>query len=136
VGLVIDTSALVSVERSERALEEALSDLDEETVALPAIVYAELLAGVQLAETPARAAARRAKVDALTKRVPVVPFGPAAAERWAEVFAALQRAGTPIPANNLVVASTALELGFGVLVGPRDEVHFRRVAGLRVERID
>ena len=67
--------------------------------------------------------------------MPVVPFGPGAAERWAEIFAALQRAGTPIPANDLVVAATALELDFGVLVGPRDEVHFRRVTGLRVERI-
>jgi tRNA(fMet)-specific endonuclease VapC len=135
VGLVIDTSALVTAERSGRGLDEALSELGEETVALPTIVYAELLAGVQLADTPPRAAARRAKIDALAKRVPMVPFGPAAAERWAEVCAALQRAGTPIPANDVVVASTALELGFGVLVGPRDEAHFRRVVGLRVERI-
>jgi tRNA(fMet)-specific endonuclease VapC len=135
VGLVIDTSALVAAERSGRGLVEVLSELGEETVALPAIVYAELLAGVQLADTPPRAAARRAKIDALAKRVPVVPFGAAAAELWAEVFAALQRDGTPIPANDLVVASTALELGFGVLVGPLDEAHFRRVAGLRVERI-
>jgi tRNA(fMet)-specific endonuclease VapC len=136
VGLVIDTSALVAVERSGRGLPDTLSGLGEETVVLPAIVLAEVLAGVQLADEPARAAARRAKIDALTKRVPVVPFGAAAAEHWAVVFAALQRAGTPIPANDLAVASTALELGFGVLVGPRDEAHFRRIAGLRVERID
>jgi tRNA(fMet)-specific endonuclease VapC len=135
MGLVIDTSALIAVERGQLALDEALSGVGDDAVALPAIVYGELLAGVGLADTPARAAERRAKIDALTKRVPVVPFGPAAAERWAEVFAALQRAGTPIPANDLVVASTALELGFGVLVGPRDEAHFCRVTGLRVERI-
>jgi tRNA(fMet)-specific endonuclease VapC len=136
LGLVIDTSALVAFERSGRGLPDALSKLGEETVVLPAIVLAEVLAGVQLADTPARAAARRAKIDALTKRVPVVPFGPATAEHWAAVFAALQRAGTPVPANDLTVASTALELGFGVLVGPGDEAHFRRIAGLRVERID
>jgi tRNA(fMet)-specific endonuclease VapC len=100
VGLVIDTSALVAFERSGRGLTDALSKLGEETVVLPAIVLAEVLAGVQLADTPARAAARRAKIDALTKRVPVVPFGPATAEHWAAVFAALQRAGTPIPAND------------------------------------
>lgn len=135
MGLVIDTSALVAIERSERGLTETLSSLGHEEVALPAIAFAELLAGVRLADTPARAAARRAKVDALVKRVPVVPFGPSTAERWAAIFATLQRAGTPIPANDLAVASTALELGFGVLVGPRDEAHFRRVAGLRVERV-
>jgi tRNA(fMet)-specific endonuclease VapC len=135
MGLVIDTSAIVAMERGPHGLDEALSGVGEEAVALPAIVYAELLAGVRLADTPARAAERRAKIDALAKRVPVVPFGPAAAERWAEIFALLQRAGTPIPANDLVVASTALELDFGVLVGPRDEAHFRRIAGLRIERI-
>jgi predicted nucleic acid-binding protein len=47
----------------------------------------------------------------------------------------LHRAGTPIPGNDMMVAATALELNFGVLVGPGDEVHFRRVDGLRVERI-
>jgi hypothetical protein len=30
------------------------------------------------------------------------------------------------------VSATALELGFGVLVGPEDEVHFRQVEGLKV----
>jgi len=55
------------------------------------------------------------------------------AERWADLFATLQRAGSLIPANDLTVAATALQVGFGVLVGPRDEAHFRRVPLLRVE---
>lgn len=135
MGLLIDTSALISVERGERRLDDVLSRVGDESVALAAIVCAELLAGVRLADTPARAARRRRKIDALMKRVPVIPFTLETAERWAESFAALQRAGTPIPANDLIVASTALELGYGVLVGPRDEAHFRRVSGLRVERI-
>jgi predicted nucleic acid-binding protein len=37
-----------------------------------------------------------------------------------------------IPANDLAVAATALHLEYGVLVGPEDEAHFRRVDGLRV----
>jgi len=135
VGLLIDTSALVSVERRGVGLEEALAGLGDEPAALAAIVYAELLSGVRLAESAARAAERRAKVDALVARVPVVEFGPGAAEHWAEIFATLQRAGKLIPANDLAVAATARELGFGVLVGPGDEAHFRRVPDLRVERL-
>ena len=38
-----------------------------------------------------------------------------------------------IPANDLAVAATALQLEYGVLVGPQDEAHFRRVPGLRCE---
>lgn len=133
MGLVIDTSALAAAERAGSAWDDALRPLADEAVVIPAIVYAELVVGVELADTPLRAAARRAKIDALLARVPLVEFGREIAERWGELFALFSRRGAPIPANDLAVASTALSLGFGVLVGPRDEEHFRRVPGLRVE---
>lgn len=130
---MIDTSALVALERAGAAWEAALGELETEPVVVPAIVHAELLVGVKLADSPQRARARQAKVDVLLARVPVVDFTSETAERWADLFAALSRAGTPIPANDLAVAATAVQLGFGVLVGPRDERHFRRVGGLRCE---
>ena len=102
---------------------------------LPAAAYAELLVGVHLAANARRAAARLARVDALAARVPIVDFDAAIARRWARLFADLRRAGEIIPANDLAVAATALHLGFGVLVGPSREEHFRRVSGLRVERL-
>ena len=109
-----------------------LSQFGEEAAALPAIVYGELLVGVRLADSAARASSRRAKIAALAARVPIVEFGSEVAERWAELFAALSRRGQLIPANDLAVAATALHLGFGVLVGARDEAHFRRVPKLEV----
>ena len=130
MGLLIDTSAVVALERGASNWEDALS---EEPVAVPAIVYAELLVGVRLADTPERAASRQKKIDAMIARAPVIEFCSEAAERWAHVFADLRRAGTVIPSNDLVVAATALNVGFGVLVGPGDEGHFRSVQGLRVE---
>ncbi len=129
MGLVIDTSALVALERSGSSWEEALSDLGDELAALPAIVYAELLVGARLAENTARAASRHAKIGALISRVPIIEFGSEIAERWADLFAILSREGRLIPSNDLAVAATAFHLGFGVLVGPRDEAHFRRYPG-------
>jgi predicted nucleic acid-binding protein len=130
---VIDTSALVSLERAPAGWSEHLSGpLEREEVVLPTIVYAELLAGVRLADTSARAAARQARVDRLVARVPLVGFGTRIAERWAQLFSLLHREGGMIPSNDLVVAATATELGFGVLVGPADEAHFRRVPNLVV----
>jgi predicted nucleic acid-binding protein len=129
MGLVIDTSALVALERANT---EWSGGLPNEPAALAAIVYAELLMGVKMAESRQRAAARRAKIDALLTTTPVVDFGVGAAERWADLFAELSRRGQLIPANDLVVAATALELDYGVLVGPKDEAHFRRVRKLRV----
>jgi predicted nucleic acid-binding protein len=113
MGLVIDTSALVSLERAHTAWSEGLPD---EPAALAAIVYAELLVGVKMAESRRRAAARRAKIDALLTMTPIVHFGLAAAERWADLYTELSRRGQLIPSNDLVVAATALELEYGVLV--------------------
>jgi len=131
-GIVIDTSALVAVERQSGSWQDAMKSVADAPAVLPAIVYAELLAGVRLADSPARATRRRAKIDALLAQVPIVDFGMEVAERWADLFATLSRKGGLIPANDLIVAATALHLGFGVLAGPGDESHFRRVPGLQV----
>jgi len=76
VGLVIDTSALVAVERSAITWEGVLPSIGDGPTVLPAIVYAELLVGVQMADTPSRATARQAKIDALLTRVPNRPIRP------------------------------------------------------------
>jgi tRNA(fMet)-specific endonuclease VapC len=135
VGLVIDTSAVVELERRRGHWTGDGSGPLGEGAALPAIVCAELLAGVQLVDSAAAASERRAKIAALIARVPVAPFGAETARHWAEVFAALTLTGSLIPSNDMIVAATALELGFGVLVGPEDEAHFRRVPKLRVETL-
>lgn len=132
MGVVVDTSAFVDLERGIGQLDDAL---EEEAAVVPAIVVAELLVGVQLAEDTALATRRRARVDAITARLPVIDFGLELAERWAELFAALRDDGALIPANDLVVAATATSIGYDVLVGRQDEAHFRRVPGLGVRTI-
>jgi len=144
MGIVIDTSALAAVERRAGAGDAAQAEawkrlagrLAGEAAVLPAAVYAELLVGVQLADGPRRAAARRARIEALVAHLPVVDFSASIAEEWARLFAALSRAGQLIPANDLAVAATASFLGYAVLVGPDDERHFRSVPGLRVETLE
>ena len=139
---MIDTSALIAVERqasshgmSSRTWSDLLGPAAMEPSVLPAIVVAEVLVGVHLANSPARAALRRARIDALTTRFPVIPFDAGVAAIWAELVAKLTRKGALIPANDLAVAATALHLGFPVLVGPDDEKHFRRVDGLAVKTL-
>jgi tRNA(fMet)-specific endonuclease VapC len=141
MGLVIDTSALIAVERfavdlkGESAWASQFPQLAIEPVVLPAIVLAEVLVGVAMADTAMRMAARRARVDALVAHVPVVDFDSEIAEEWARLFAMLSRKGRLIPSNDLAVAATARRLQFGVLVGPSDEKHFKMVDDLRVETL-
>jgi predicted nucleic acid-binding protein len=135
VGLVVDTSALVTLERAGSRWEQLVSACAAETLAMPAIVYAEILVGALLADSAERAARRRARLDALADLVPIVEFDRQVAAVWADVFATLSRAGTMIPANDLAVAATALHLDYGVCVGAADERHFRSVPGLRVQTL-
>ena len=134
MGLVADTSAIVAIERGGD-LAGAVADLGDERLVLPAIVYAELLAGISLTRDPVRAAERRAKVATVAATFPLVEFGKAFAEHWAEIVTSLRESGESIPSNDAQVAATALGLGFGVLVGPADEAHFRRVPGLEVRAL-
>jgi predicted nucleic acid-binding protein len=114
---------LISLERRRVPWADALGAAGAEPAAVPAVVYAELVSGVLLADTPHRAAA-------------IVDFGRDAAALWANLFVLLRRAGRLIPSNDLSVAATAIALGFGVLAGPSDERHFRLVPDLRVEVLE
>lgn len=123
----------MALERRASMTADSRTGVAEEPAVVPAIVYAELLSGVLHADSPSRAADRRAKINALVAAVPVVDFTSEIAEHWAALFAALHQKGRMIPSNALVVTATARAMGFGVLVGPADERHFRTVPDLRVE---
>jgi predicted nucleic acid-binding protein len=129
MGLIIDTSAIVFWERaldSGRAIELE----SEEELVMPAMVWAEALAGVRLADSPGRAARRLARLEAIRRLTGVEPFDERIAVHHADIFAELHQQGTLIPQNVMQVAATARSLGFGVLIGPGEEAHFRRVNGL------
>lgn len=128
---MLDTSALVALDRRVGQKQPADLPWDEELI-LPAIVWAEALAGVRLADTAVRAAQRRARLEALRRRMPIESFSAEIAEHYADIFAELMQAGTMIPQNDIAVAATARATGFGVLTGAPDEKHFRRVRGLNV----
>jgi tRNA(fMet)-specific endonuclease VapC len=130
MGIVIDTSALIAWERGVGEMPFGLAL--EDTLTIPAIVWAEAIIGVLLAESPARAVRRRRRLDDVRSAFGIESFTVEAAEHYAEIHAALSRAGRMIPANDIAVAATARALGFSVLVGPQDEAHFRTVPDLIV----
>jgi len=135
MGLIIDTSALIEWERRGTGVQALVGGLGAEPVALPSIVWAELLIGVRLAKSAEVAARRRARLEQLRLAVPVIEFTAAIAEHYADISTELRRAGKLIPQNDTIVAATARWCNYGILVGGADEAHFRQVPGLRVETI-
>ncbi|CAN5430151.1 hypothetical protein BH09VER1_BH09VER1_30520 [soil metagenome] len=132
MGLILDTSAVVEWERALEAGRDISIDQEIE-LAMPAIVWGEALSGVRMANSVKRAAQRRARLEALRRLMGIEPFTAETAEHYADIFAELSEKGRLIPQNDIAVAATARCLNFGVLVGPRDEAHFRLVAGLEVK---
>lgn len=69
--------------------------------------------------------------DALLPNLPVLSFDAAAARRYGELRAELERMGTPIGDANMRIAAIALSHDLKVVTG--NERHFQRVPKLEIE---
>lgn len=72
-----------------------------------------------------------ARLEEFFERVPVLPFEAPAELRYAELRVALEKRGTPIGANDMLIAAHALALECTLVTA--NERGFRRVPGLKVE---
>ncbi|NOX99163.1 MAG: type II toxin-antitoxin system VapC family toxin [Verrucomicrobia bacterium] len=132
MGIIIDTSAIIELERGSGDWDGLLEASAGEEVFVAAATWGELNAGVHLADSVERALSRKAKLNALKNLVPVLPFTEELAEIWAELLAELYKKGNPISANDLAVITTAVFHGHRVLVSSKGEAHFRAVKRLEV----
>jgi tRNA(fMet)-specific endonuclease VapC len=92
------------------------------------IVASELYHGAMKSAWPVQ---NLVSVDALLSRVPILPFGTAAAARYGQIRADLERRGQPIGALDTLIAAHALAEGMTLVTNNRRE--FDRVAVLCVE---
>lgn len=132
MGTLIDASVLIAVERGRLAPDAVLAAPErlDEAVAIAAVTASELLHGVHRV-----AGVRRVRAQAFVGRwlnaLPVIPFDFEVARVHATLGAHLASVGTPIGAHDLMIAATALHLGYRVAT--RDRRSFHRVEGLPVE---
>lgn len=133
MGVLIDTSVLVELERSGAGAADrpALQRLAGSPAYLAAITASELLHGVHRAAGAARRARRQAFVEALLDLLPVVPFDLTAARVHAGLWVELRERGEMIGAHDLLIAATALARDLTLLTHNLRE--FERLEGLRVE---
>jgi tRNA(fMet)-specific endonuclease VapC len=91
------------------------------------IVTAEMRFGVE----KAGALRLAARIEAFLGFVPVLPFAPPADAVYARIRTELERLGTPIGSNDLLIAAHALATDCVLVTG--NEREFSRVPGLPVE---
>lgn len=110
--------------RSER-LRERLRRVSPAALALCSVVWAELHYGVAKSADPARTLAR---VRGFAGMFVSLPFDDGAAARYGELRASMERAGTIIGPNDLMIAAIALHHGLTVITHNTRE--FSRVPDL------
>jgi tRNA(fMet)-specific endonuclease VapC len=106
--LIVDTGALIALERDPANQDDIVpGDAD---VAISAVTGAELLVGVELADSR-HVTARRELVEGVFARVEVVPFDLEIARHHAALLAHARRSGRPRGAHDLQIAATARATG-------------------------
>jgi predicted nucleic acid-binding protein len=126
--MILDSSLLVAFERRRFDLERLLTD--QSPPAIAAVTAAELLIGVERADTPERRARREAFVENFLARLPIIPFDLPQARLYAVRFAELAQRGEVIGDRDLQIAVTALSLDYELATLNVRE--FQRVGGLKL----
>ena len=83
------------------------------------------------ADSEKRRLKREAFVEKIIETFPIYTFDLSAARIYARVWATLAKKGINIGAHDLIIASTAVSLGFSVVTS--DMSHYSKIKGLKVE---
>lgn len=132
MGTVIDSSVVIAAERGLLDFDLILSARRAaEPLVLSAVTASELLYGVHRARTTAQRHHREALVEKVLGTLTVVAFDLMAARIHAQIGALLSARGINIGERDLMIAATAMSLGYRVAT--RDKSSFPRISGLVVE---
>ncbi|OGT51287.1 MAG: plasmid maintenance protein [Gammaproteobacteria bacterium RIFCSPHIGHO2_12_FULL_42_13] len=97
-------------------------------IGMSIITYSELLFGAYKSHLYEKAIQQ---LTALTQFIPVLPLPNAIASHYAKTRSWLEKKGSPIGGNDLLIASHALSLG--VILISNNEKEFKRIPDLRFE---
>lgn len=125
---LLDTNIVSALVRSPRGpVTERVRAAGEDNVCTSIIVAAELRYGAS------KKGSQRltSQLELVLGRLEVLPFEPRADAVYGDIRLQLERAGTPIGGNDLLIGAHALAVGCAVVTD--NEREFQRIAGLRVE---
>lgn len=128
--VALDTSAYSYLMKGNTRVAQLLNEADE--VLVPAVVIGELLAGFKRGSAEQR---NKAILDEFlaTSTVSTCSLDEGTAERYAVILNHLRTQGTPIPTNDIWIASCAMQHGLTLISGER---HFLSVPQILCKIVD
>lgn len=105
--LILDTNVLIAYERG--TIDRAT--LDDDELAIASVSVAEYRVGIELADTPERAAERARALTTITSVIDVLDYTATTAAHHGRLLAQVRRSGTPRGAHDLIIAAHAAETG-------------------------
>ena len=134
MGLILDSSVLISAERQGKNARQVLTAMSEHLgeveVGISVVTLIELAHGAARADTPDRKSHRQKFIQELLNAMPVYPVTTSIALRTGQLDGENQIRGLRIPLADLLIGVTALELGYSVHTA--NLRHFNRVPGLSI----
>jgi tRNA(fMet)-specific endonuclease VapC len=109
--LILATNILIAYERG--TIERSV--LDDDELAVAAVSIAEYRTGIELADTPERAADRARALATITSVIDVLDYTQGTAAHHGRLLAHVRKSGTPRGAHDLIIAAHAAETGRLVL---------------------
>ena len=134
LGLVLDSSAVIVAERRKQPVTEMIEAIllahGPLELSLSPVTVAELVHGIYRARSPEVANRRREYIEELVSLIPVHPVTNQTGWIVGKIEGQEAAKGNVLPFNDLMIAASAIEQGYGVLTG--NLRHFGMVPGLKV----
>ena len=137
MGVVLDTSALVTAERRGHSVPEILSQFrttwGETEIVLSVVTIAELAHGIERAKLATHRQLREVFLEELLATLAVYPITTEIARRAGSISGQSAERGISMPFEDLLIGTTALHLGFEVAT--ENLRHFRMIPNLVVKQV-
>ncbi len=133
MGVIFDTSEIIAIERKSHDIYRITEGREDEPFGISVITVAELLHGVEHADTYTRKIKRQAFVEKVIEFFPVFPLDISVARTYARLWASLASQDITVGSHDLIIAATALSMDYTIITANTRD--FRKIEGLKLETI-
>jgi tRNA(fMet)-specific endonuclease VapC len=137
MGILLDSTVVIDAERAgqnpRKMIDGLVAALGDTEATLSVVTVMELANGIQRANTAERQATRERFLEELLSQITIEPVTVPIAYRAGRMNGSLQAQGITVALGDLLIGTTALELGYSVVT--HNLRHFRLIPGLEVKQL-